>query len=233
MKFTKANILFENNQFYILIKPQNIPIQSDGKSTSSLMQALEDYLEFGLGIEDPFLGLVHRLDRHTGGLCVIAKNEKALKKLNQLFSTRKVSKKYLTIVKGRPPESDRLTHYLTVNHKTNFVKVDEVAVPDAKEAILSYKCLGFNDSELGPQSLLEITLETGRQHQIRAQLAHIGYPVLGDPKYGTCPIPGESLALWAYSLIFDNFEFKALPVAPYADNQYFLAFDALLKSFQK
>lgn len=233
MKFTKANILFENNQFYILIKPQNIPIQNDGKSTNSLMQALEDYLEFGMGIEEPFLGLVHRLDRHTGGLCVIAKNEQALKKLNQLFSTRKVSKKYLTIVNGRPPESDRLTHYLTVNHKANFVTVSNAAVPNSKEAILAYKQLDCIDTEGGPQSLLEITLETGRQHQIRTQLAHIGYPVLGDPKYGTCPMPGESLALWAYSLNFDKYEFKALPVAPYTDNKYFLAFDAFLKSFQK
>ena len=128
-----------------------------------------------------FLGVVHRLDRPTSGIVVFAKTSKALSRLNKMFSERETQKIYWCIVKETPLEKEgTLTHYLKRNPKQNKSYAHNKQVPNSKKAILQYKLL----KNLNNYSLLEIVLETGRHHQIRAQLSSIGCPIKGDLKYG-------------------------------------------------
>lgn len=128
-----------------------------------------------------FLGVVHRLDRPTSGIVVFAKTSKALSRLNKMFSERETQKIYWCIVKEIPLEKEgTLTHYLKRNPKQNKSYAHNKQVPNSKKAILQYKLL----KNINNYSLLEIVLETGRHHQIRAQLSSIGCPIKGDLKYG-------------------------------------------------
>lgn len=127
------------------------------------------------------MGVTHRLDRPVSGLVVFAKTSKALARLNEMFRTGEVKKTYWAIVQPAPErEADELRHYLARNEKLNKSVAWDRPRPDAKEAILSYRTLARSDN----YTLLEVTLKTGRHHQIRCQLAKIGSPIKGDLKYG-------------------------------------------------
>lgn len=128
-----------------------------------------------------FLGVVHRLDRPTSGIVVFARTSKALTRLNKMFAERKTEKIYWAIVKNPPPQAEgTLIHFLKRNSKQNKSYAYPKEVPESKKAILHYKIL----RKLDNYSLLEIDLETGRHHQIRAQLSFIGCSIKGDLKYG-------------------------------------------------
>ena len=128
-----------------------------------------------------YLGVVHRLDRPTSGIVLFARTSKALTRLNKLFVERKTEKTYWAIVKNEPPKnSDTLVHFLKRNSQQNKSYAHIKEVPESKKAILHYSVL----KKLDRYVALEIRLETGRHHQIRAQLAAIGCPIKGDLKYG-------------------------------------------------
>lgn len=128
-----------------------------------------------------FLGVVHRLDRPTSGIVVFARTSKALTRLNKMFAERETEKTYWAIVKNPPPQGEgTLIHFLKKNSKQNKSYAYPKEVPESKKAILHYKIL----RKLDNYSLLEIDLETGRHHQIRAQLSFIGCSIKGDLKYG-------------------------------------------------
>ena len=128
-----------------------------------------------------FLGVVHRLDRPVSGLVVFAKTSKALSRLNDMFRTGDVHKTYWAITKRSEiaPEGT-LTDWLTRNERQNKSYAHPKEVPGAKRAVLKYKVRSVSDNYM----LLEVTLLTGRHHQIRCQLAHMGCPIKGDLKYG-------------------------------------------------
>ena len=128
-----------------------------------------------------FLGLPHRLDRPVSGAVVFAKTSKALSRMAGLFKEREMEKIYHAIVEKCPqPESGTLEHFLTRNTKQNKSYIHPKEVPGSKKAVLHYRKLAFSDRYY----LLEIELETGRHHQIRAQLAGVGSVIKGDRKYG-------------------------------------------------
>jgi len=128
-----------------------------------------------------FLGVVHRIDRPTSGIVVFARTSKALTRLNKLFSERQTQKIYWAVVKNKPPKnSEKLIHFMKRNTSQNKSYAHSKEVPDSKKAVLSYSVF----KQLKNHYLLEITLETGRHHQIRSQLSAIGCPVIGDLKYG-------------------------------------------------
>lgn len=128
-----------------------------------------------------FLGVVHRLDRPVAGIVVFAKTSKALKRLNDMFRKGEVSKTYWAIAQKAPEKQDEtLINWLVRNEKQNKSYAYENEVPNSKKAILHYKVLGSSDH----YTLLEINLQTGRHHQIRCQLAHMGCTIKGDLKYG-------------------------------------------------
>lgn len=232
-------IIYENEDFYMVVKPQNLPIQRDKSNSSSLITLLENELEFSRGIDSPFIGLVHRLDRNTGGLCIIAKSQKSLSSLSEMFRMKNIKKTYLAVVSGNPAEKATLTHNLLSDSKSNFVTVDE---KNGKSSSLSYKLLGSiqpNDERFSthhleycfesPLNLLEVELHTGRQHQIRVQLSHEGLPIIGDAKYGIATHTAAQMALWAYKLEFECFRFAALPLPPRTDNNFFMLFSDILQ----
>jgi len=211
-------IIFENQHILVLEKPQNVSIQRDDTRTLSLLEIAQDFFEFKRGIESPYLGIVHRLDRHTGGVVVFAKNEKANRELNRLFAAHDLTKKYLARVEGTVNKyQEEKINYLLVDKKLNKSMISTKDNQNAKLAHLKYTKLCEYTTLSGTLTDLEVELFTGRQHQIRAQLAHMGNPILGDEKYGSIYPETQrlSMALWATELKFKLFgkkyEFTSSP----------------------
>ncbi len=175
-------ILYEDNHLISVNKRASDLVQGDKTGDESLDLQVKKYLKKKYNKPgDVFLGVVHRLDRPVSGVLLFARTSKALARLNTMFSTRQVRKIYWAIIKERPPEDeDTITHFVKKNEQQNKSFVYDTQVRGSKNAILSYSLLGRSVSYY----LLEVELHTGRHHQIRAQLAAIGCPIMGDLKYG-------------------------------------------------
>jgi len=175
-------ILYEDNHLISVNKRASDLVQGDKTGDESLDLQVKQYLKKKYNKPgEVFLGVVHRLDRPVSGVLLFARTSKALARLNTMFSTRQVRKIYWAVVKERPPEDeDTITNFMKKNEKQNKSFVYDSQVKGSKNAILSYKLIGRSENYY----LLEIELHTGRHHQIRAQLASIGCPVMGDLKYG-------------------------------------------------
>ncbi len=180
--FDDSQIVYEDNHMLVISKKAGQLVQGDKTGDLSLLELIKNFIK--KRDEKPgnvFLGLVHRIDRPTSGLVIYAKTSKALSRLTQMVKNREVKKTYWAIVsKEMIPHSGRLVHYLKKNEKNNKAIVYPKATEGAKEAILTYNVIRTLDNYL----LLEVDLETGRHHQIRAQLSKIGIPIKGDLKYG-------------------------------------------------
>ena len=196
----QLNVVYEDNHLLVVLKPQNIPSQPDSSNDKDMLTLCKDYIKEKYQKQgEAFVGLVHRLDRVTGGLMVFAKTSKCASRLTEQMKNGEFSKKYLTVVVGKPKyDSDRLVNYLKKDELNNVVRVVPMLESGAKKAELKYKVLDYNDK----LSLLEVELFTGRSHQIRVQLSTIHNPVFGDVKYGGNIVKGYNLALWAYKLSF-------------------------------
>lgn len=167
-------IIYKNNQLIAFNKPATIPVQPDKTGAKSLLELSEIYSKSTNYV-------IHRIDRPTSGVVIFAKSKSGLAKMNAQFQDRSIQKTYLAIVKNPPEKPEgQLVHYLRKNGKTNKAQVFDAEEKGAKKAILNYKIVGKSDN----YHLLEVAIETGRHHQIRAQLAHINSPIKGDVKYG-------------------------------------------------
>ncbi|MBN1791018.1 MAG: RNA pseudouridine synthase [Bacteroidales bacterium] len=175
-------IIYEDNHILALNKTHHDLVQKDDTGDLALDDKVKQYLkEKYKKPGEVFLGVAHRLDRPVTGVVLFARTSKALTRLTKMFRESEIKKTYWAIVKNAPPkESDRLIHHLVRNAKQNKTYCNESPRAGSKEAMLSYRIIGRSDNYF----LLEIDLETGRHHQIRAQLAHIGCPIKGDLKYG-------------------------------------------------
>ena len=178
----KTQILYEDNHILIINKNVGQLVQGDKTGDKSLLELLKSFMkERDQKPGNVFLGLVHRIDRPTSGLVIYAKTSKALSRLTQMIKNREIKKTYWAIVpKEIIPQSQTLTHYLKKNEKNNKAIVYNKETDGAKKAILNYQIIKTLDNYM----LLEIDLQTGRHHQIRAQLSKIGVPIKGDLKYG-------------------------------------------------
>ena len=212
----ELNVVYEDNHIIVVLKPQNIPTQEDESHDKDLLTMVKEYIKVKENKPgNVFVGLVHRLDRPTGGIMVFAKTSKAASRLTQEMHTGDFKKRYLTVVVGKPREKRaKLVNYLLKNARTNTVQVVPELTTNAKRAELDYIVL----DEKEKVSLLDVNLTTGRSHQIRVQLKNIGCPVYGDVKYGGDKLAkGHNLALWAYELKFvhpttkENMTFKCYP----------------------
>lgn len=197
----RLNVLYEDNQIIVVIKPQNVPTQSDISNDLDLLTMVKNYVKEKY--EKPgeaYIGLVHRLDRPTGGIMVFARTSKSAKRLSEQFQAHTTEKVYYAVTENLVKyKSGLLVNYLQKNEKENIVKVVPMSESGAKKAELKYEELE-ND---GKRSLLEIRILTGRSHQIRVQLANIGAELYGDNKYGKNKSKSTSnLALWAGKLSF-------------------------------
>lgn len=180
---SKLHVLYEDNHVIAVFKPAGMLTQGDRSGDASLMDLTKAWIKRTKNKPgDVFLGLVHRLDRPVAGVVVFGRTSKGAARLSEQFRTRTVTKVYHALVAGHvEPASGRLEHYLWQPSESSPVRVSTTPGAEAKPAALNYKVL----RSTGNDSLLEVILETGRKHQIRAQLAAIGHPILGDRKYGS------------------------------------------------
>ncbi|MBQ0151425.1 MAG: RluA family pseudouridine synthase [Chryseobacterium sp.] len=179
----KDQIVYEDNHMLVVNKKVGQLVQGDKTGDESLLESIKNFIK--IRDEKPgnvFLGLVHRIDRPTSGLVIYAKTSKALSRLTQMVKNREVKKTYWAVVPKEPiPKSQRLVHYLKKNEKNNKASVFTKVTEGAKESILTYTIIKTLENYM----LLEVDLETGRHHQIRAQLSKTGVPIKGDLKYGS------------------------------------------------
>lgn len=202
-KFDETQIVYEDNHMMVVNKKAGQLVQGDKTGDESLLALIKSFIK----IRDAkpgnvFLGLVHRIDRPTSGLIIYAKTSKALTRLTQMVKNREIKKTYWAVVqKTMIPQSQRLVHYLQKNEKTNKATVFIKPTDSAKESILNYQIIKVLDNF----QLLEIDLETGRHHQIRAQLSKIGAAIKGDLKYGAARSnPDGGIHLHARKLEFTH-----------------------------
>jgi 23S rRNA pseudouridine1911/1915/1917 synthase len=174
--------LYEDNHLLVVNKGVSDIVQGDQTGDPSLDRLLREFIKARDGKPgEVFLGIPHRLDRPVSGVVVYAKTSKALSRMAQLFKEKQVEKIYHVIVEQCPnPESGVLEHYLTRNTRQNKSYAHDREVPGSKWARLQYRKLASSSH----YHLLEVVLETGRHHQIRAQLATVGSIIKGDRKYG-------------------------------------------------
>ena len=226
-------IIFEDNHIIVVIKPQNVPCCPDESGDENLLDALKNSPSLrapakqssailntnnGLDVRTSsgllpdvamtkqkqfFIGLVHRLDRVTGGVMVYAKTSKAASRLSAQIKSGGFEKIYLAAVVGVPKNREgTLINHLLKNESKNVVEIVPAATTGAKRAELSYTVLNKSPIDGANISLVEIKLKTGRSHQIRVQMAGIGCPIFGDVKYGNAV--SSKLALWAHKLVFSH-----------------------------
>lgn len=211
---TKFDIVYEDENIILIDKKPGVIVHQDKSyHFDSLVSRVQHYLyekgEYNPKEEKAFSpALVNRIDRNTGGIVIAAKNAESLRILNEKIRTRELEKFYLCLLYGKPKNNEAtLKGYLTKNEAKNKVTVFDNQVENSKEIITKYKILDFN----GKYSLAEIELLTGRTHQIRAHMSHIGNPLVGDTKYGKnqkAPDFIKYQALYSYKLIF-NFKTDA------------------------
>ena len=203
------DIVYEDENIILIDKKNGLVVHEDNENTvDTLINRLKHYLydkgEYNPEEENSFApSLCNRLDRNTGGIVIAAKNVESLRILNQKIKYRELEKYYLCITVGVPPKKkDTITAYLEKNSDDNTVKVTDRKTDKNKTIITTYKVLKTKEN----LALLEIKLDTGRTHQIRAHMAHIGCPLLGDGKYGINKVNKEykikTQALYSYKLKF-------------------------------
>jgi 23S rRNA pseudouridine1911/1915/1917 synthase len=184
MHSTKENlqVLFEDNHLIIVNKRAGDITQGDKTGDKPLSDVVKEYVKVKYNkVGNVFLGVVHRLDRPTSGVIIFARTSKALERLNKMLRDKIINKTYWAVIKNHPEkEKNTLINYLKKNPKNNKSSVYTKEITDSKKAILHYNVI----KKLDNYSLVEIDLETGRHHQIRAQLSFIGFPIKGDLKYG-------------------------------------------------
>lgn len=175
-------VVYEDNHLIIVYKESGEIVQGDKTGDTPLSETVKAYIKDKYHKPGAvFLGVVHRLDRPVSGLVIFARTSKALARLNDMFRRVDIHKTYWAITQNAPPvEQDTLTSWLQRNERQNKSYVYDKEVPNSKKAVLNYQLRSRSDR----YCLIEVELLTGRHHQIRAQLSHIGCPIKGDLKYG-------------------------------------------------
>ena len=195
-------IIFIDNHLIAVTKPAGLLTQPDRNTDESLIDQTRQWIKEKYNKPNNiFLGLVHRLDRNVSGVVLFASTSKAASRLSKQFREGTPKKHYRAIVLGKlKEEHTTLVHYLR-KEKSLRATVFPRETPTAKRSELSYEVI----NSLENKSLLEVSLSTGRFHQIRAQMAFIGHPIIGDVKYGAPePLPNQEIALYAHKLVFSH-----------------------------
>ncbi len=196
-------IIYEDSDLIVCRKPAGIATQTKRLGQQDMESLLKNYR--AKKHEPPYIGVVHRLDQPVEGVMVFAKTPKAAAGLSQQIRERIIGKHYYAISAYAPKiPAGTLTDYLVTDKKTNYTLVVEPDVAtrpaDARKAILDYEVVAEEDGKV----TFDILLHTGRQHQIRVQMAHMGCPLMGDSKYGEAGDAGRHLALCSYRLEFSH-----------------------------
>lgn len=197
-------VLYEDNHVIAVYKPAGILVQGDETGDATLADEVKLYLKQKHNKPGKvWLGIVHRLDRPVSGIVLFGKTSKGAARLSEQIRARTIKKTYHALVCGVPPKAaDTLVNWLKKDEHVNVVKVYTREVEGSLRAELDYEIVEKRDN----QTVLKINLKTGRPHQIRAQLSHLGCPIVGDVKYGapdtTSHLPHHELALCATNVAF-------------------------------
>jgi len=182
MRIKQPEIIYEDEAVIVCRKEAGVAVQTARAGQADMVSLLKNYRTKKK--EEPYIGLIHRLDQPVEGVMVFAKTKKAAAKLSAQVSSRSMEKEYLAVTAGAPqPEKGELCDWLLRDGRTNTSAVVAKGTPQAKEAKLSYEVVEARAE--GEKALVHIWLHTGRHHQIRVQFANAGYPLYGDTKYGT------------------------------------------------
>lgn len=215
----EINILFEDHNIIVCEKPVGVPSQSDKTADYDMVNRLKNHVyETGKVTGEPYIGIVHRLDRPVGGIMVFAKTPFAAKSLSEQIRLGKIQKKYLAVTttdaEKKLGKEVHLTDFLVKDGRTNLSRITNKKDVNGKKAELTYKVLEVTDYFLDEKedmstkiSLLEVTLGTGRHHQIRVQLSNAKLALWGDTKYN--PLYKDfkgwiNVALYSYQLSFTH-----------------------------
>ena len=191
-------VLYEDNHLLVLYKPAGLLIQRDHKNKANLVDLAKAWIKERYAKPGRvFIGMVHRLDAPVAGVVVMARTSKAAARLSEQFRQGRVTKTYLAVVQGRPQQkTGRLVHHLI--RQGRYSQTVASGTAGSQRAALSYNLMATREQT----SLLSIDLETGRRHQIRAQLAAMGCPIIGDRAYGASQaLPHGRIALMAHRLV--------------------------------
>jgi len=203
-------IIYEDNSLIVCYKPAGVATQTKRLGQQDMESILKNYVAAGLRKQNknvpPYIGVVHRLDQPVEGVMVYAKNQKAAAALSKQVQERSIGKNYYALVQlpegktfaettGLPKEGTR-EDCMVFDRRTNISKIVPKETKDAKKAVLDYKVI----AEEQGRALLDITLHTGRHHQIRLQMAGMGVPIVGDRKYGRGG--ASQLGLCSYRIAF-------------------------------
>lgn len=198
----QLEILYEDDHILVCRKPAGVAVQTKRLGQQDMESLLKNYR--AKKKETPFIGVVHRLDQPVEGVMVFAKTQKAAAALSKQIREREIGKHYYALCrkKDKLPASGTLTDYMIWNPGTNLASIADQGNAKAKKAVLDY-AVKAEGKEL---ILFDITLHTGRHHQIRLQLSHLGCPVLGDSKYGgqQGSLPRGTIGLCSYRLEFTH-----------------------------
>ena len=230
MNTLSDRILYEDNHLIVVNKLPSEIVQADKTGDTCLLDDVKAYIKAKYNKPgNVFAGLVHRIDRPVSGAVVFAKTGKALSRMTVKVKDRDFRKAYLALAKNLPPkQADVLEDFIVKNEKTNKSFIVPEGTKEAKLARMSYRVMGRSENFY----LLEIELFTGRHHQIRCQLAHIGCPIRGDLKYGyPRSNPDGSISLHAYRLAFEHpvLNTEIVVTAPLPDIAPWTAFESLLR----
>jgi len=177
------DVLYEDNHLIVINKRSGDIVQGDQTGDTPISEFVKLFLKKKYNKPgNVFAGVVHRLDRPTSGVLILAKTSKALSRMNAQFRENKVHKTYWALTENKPQELEgRLIHFLKKDESRNKSKAYKKSTPGAKEATLDYSVIGMQNK----RCLFELKPVTGRHHQIRVQLSSIGCPIYGDVKYGS------------------------------------------------
>ena len=194
------NVIYEDNHIVVVVKPQNIPSQADQSGDIDMLSLVKAYIKEKYNKPgEAYIGLVHRLDRPTGGIMVFARTSKSANRLSEQIKKGEFVKTYYCVTEGIPKELDG--HVVSYLKKVdNIVKIVPMSETSAKRAETIYKVLETTNNT----ALIKVNILTGRSHQIRVQMANLNAPIYGDGKYGKVNKLTNHLALWAGELSFKH-----------------------------
>ena len=214
------DILYEDKDILVVVKPAGVESQTSRRLEPDMVSEIKNYLhrkaqetkKLSTGLSpkastapvDPYVGVIHRLDKPVRGVMVYAKNLKAAAHLSRQVQEGKLEKIYQALVCGKPVDNvGNFVDYLLKDEKTNVSKIVDKGITGAKKAELDYRVVDTAEKEGQELSLVEIHLKTGRHHQIRVQFAGHGYPLWADARYGTA-VPRQNVALSSCGLAFEH-----------------------------
>jgi Pseudouridylate synthases, 23S RNA-specific len=199
MHHRELDIIYDDNHLLVVVKPADIATMGLPEGEETLLTVAKDYVKERYHKPgNVYLGVVSRLDFPVSGVVVFARTSKAAARLNDQFRDHTAEKAYLALVDGKvSPQEGVLVNHICEDPRHRKMWITAKPSGDSKEARLHYTCL----KHIRNRSLLEIMLETGRKHQIRLQLSHLGYPILGDLKYGSQAKFPQGIALHAKRLV--------------------------------